>query len=333
MENKISARFNWYTTRIDNDSADLGGLSRNPQFIVSEFLRRWGQSASAGLTIDEALAVSGPEYVGLYSSHEEVYSDIIGLVPAEVQSVYNFRFENENAVDDRDLIAGDPTPTRSFVSEGFEVDIVGNLTDNWRLFANVAQQETIQSNIASEQLALANTIGENLRASNLKDLFDTPQLGEVITFTDRYNNNMFIPLLGGTLQEGTVSLELREWRVNVGTNYLFDDGLLSGVGIGGAVRWQSEVATGYPLVQNELGLPVPELSSPFYGPDELNGDLWASYGRKILDDKVDWKIQLNIRNVFGDDGNIPVVTNPDGQVAIFRNPLPREIYLSNTFKF
>jgi len=49
--------------------------------------------------------------------------------------------------------------------------------------------------------------------------------------------------------------------------------------------------------------------------------------------EVNWKIQLNIRNAFGDHDVIPVVTNPDGQLAVFRNSLPTETFLTNTFSF
>ncbi|MCZ6673601.1 MAG: hypothetical protein O7C75_11775, partial [Verrucomicrobia bacterium] len=333
LENRVSARFNWYTTSIDNDRADLSADAANPQFLISEFLQRFGDSQLNGLTIDDALAVSGAENIGLYNSFEEIFADIINLVPPEVQQVYNYRWGGGGGdSDDRELV-NNPTPIRSFVAEGFELDIVGNITDNWRVFVNAAKQETVQLNIAKEQLELANYIGERIRTAKFKDLNDTPWTGGGITFLGRFNSDVLVPLLGGTLQEGTVSLELREWRVNMGTNYLFNSGPLNGVGLGGALRWQSEVATGYPLTLNEIGIPVPVLSKPFFGPDELNGDVWVSYSKKILDDKIDWKIQLNVRNAFGDSDNIPVVTNPDGKLAIFRNPLPTEVFLSNTFRF
>ena len=48
---------------------------------------------------------------------------------------------------------------------------------------------------------------------------------------------------------------------------------------------------------------------------------------------MDWKVQLNVRNAFGDDDYIPVLANPDGQVAVFRNRNPKEFFLTNTFSF
>ena len=43
--------------------------------------------------------------------------------------------------------------------------------------------------------------------------------------------------------------------------------------------------------------------------------------------------EVAVRNAFGDDDYIPVLANPDGQVAVFRNPNPKEFFLTNTFSF
>jgi hypothetical protein len=63
----------------------------------------------------------------------------------------------------------------------------------------------------------------------------------------------------------------------------------------------------------------------------MNGDLWCSYRRSF--GKWNWKVQLNVSNAFGDNDPIPVVINPDGNLAVIRNPNPREISLTNTFSF
>ena len=85
-------------------------------------------------------------------------------------------------------------------------------------------------------------------------------------------------------------------------------------------------------MEPESGVPVPDVSRPFFDDGLFSGDLWVGYERQLTE-KIDWRVQLNIRNAFGDDDDIPVVTNPDGQVSVIRIPNPRTIYLSNTFKF
>lgn len=213
------------------------------------------------------------------------------------------------------------------------MDATANLTKNWRLFTNVAKQETIQNDIGREQIQLANYIRDNLVKQPWKDMRDSPALGEQITYMQRFDSSIYIPLLAATNRNGTVALEQRKWRVNVGSNYQFATGRLKGFGIGTAARWQVRGATGYPLVRNQFGVQVPDLTRPFWAPSTWNGDVWVSYRRRIMGGKVNWSIQANARNLLGDGGIIPVVTNPDGKLAVFRNPNPLELFLTNRLSF
>jgi hypothetical protein len=331
LEDRVSLRFNWYKTDIKGDTANIDGTARNPQFHVQDWMRRLKEAENAGFTITQAVSVAGGA-PGTFTSFQDAYSKFIALVPAEVQALYNFRIEGPNAVDDRVNVAN-PTATRDFVSRGMEVDAVANITRDWRVFLNVAKQETVQSNIGAEQLALANLIRTNLINSAFENMLDSPALGEQITYLQRFDINTFIPLLAATIKEGAKALEQRKWRVNAGTNYQFSRGRLKGLGIGGAVRWQDKAATGYPLVANAAGVPVADLGRPYWAPSTWNGDVWVSYRHKLFRDKIGWTIQLNVRNAVGDNDIIPVVTNPDGKLAVFRNPNPREVFLTNTFSF
>jgi len=331
LDDRVSLRINRYRTQIQNDSAEISGFARNPQFIIRDWMRRLKESESAGISIAQAIVIARGA-PGVFTSYADAYSKIVALVPSEVQAVYNFRIDGPNAVDDRVNISN-PTPTRAFVSSGLELDGVANLTKNWRVFANVAKQETVQSQIGIEQLTLANIIRGNLSKTAFKDMFDSPALGEANTYTQRFNNSLYIPLLAATIKDGAAALEQRKWRVNAGTNYQIASGKLKGVGVGGAIRWQGRAATGYPLSANALGVAVPDLNRPFWGPASWNGDAWVSYKRKIIRDRYSWSVQLNVRNALGDRDAIPVATNPDGRLAVFRNPNPREVFLTNTIGF
>jgi hypothetical protein len=108
---------------------------------------------------------------------------------------------------------------------------------------------------------------------------------------------------------------------------------LKGWGVGVGARWQSAVATGYPAFVGSDGTPMPDLAHPFMSGDELNGDTWLSYKRKLSKGRVGWRIQLNIRNAIGSDKPIPVFTNPNGEIALVRVPPQTEWILTNTFRF
>ena len=62
-------------------------------------------------------------------------------------------------------------------------------------------------------------------------------------------------------------------------------------------------------------------------------DLWASYERRLTD-KINWRIQLNIRNAFASDDLIPISVQPDGQTwASVRVAPVQEWFVTNTFSF
>lgn len=144
---------------------------------------------------------------------------------------------------------------------------------------------------------------------------------------------MIAPYASVAARDNTTALELREWRTNVITTYDFTEGMFKGSAIGGAIRHQTKNAVGYQNTLNATGDAVPDVSNPFFGPAQTNGDLWISHSRPILNERFDWKIQLNYRNAFGDNDPIPVVINPDGALAVVRNANPREVFLTNTFRF
>lgn len=75
-----------------------------------------------------------------------------------------------------------------------------------------------------------------------------------------------------------------------------------------------------------------DLDNPYHGPSLGNIDLWVGYGRKITD-KIDWRVQLNVRNVGDGNALIPITTQPDGTHAGMRIAPAQVWSLTNTFTF
>ena len=126
--------------------------------------------------------------------------------------------------------------------------------------------------------------------------------------------------------------ELRKWRYNVVSNYSFRTGTFKGAGVGGGYRWADKIIIGYPVVANGQ-LASFDLTKPYYGPKESFVDLWASYEHKATE-KINWKIQLNVRNLGKKDGLIPISVQPDGQTwASVRVSPVQEWFVTNTFSF
>lgn len=230
------------------------------------------------------------------------------------------------------------------VSEGWEFEGTFNPTKNWRITYNAAMQEARKSNVGADFTEFIKrnlplwTDGDGKLATNIREMegfedityfgsFGTSQLGNLAII------NMYVPYLNALAANGSPVQELRRWRFNLVSNYDFRAGRLKGWSVGGAARWQDRVAIGFPAKKNAAGAWVYDVTRPYYGSDEINYDFWLRYGRRILKDKIAWRIQLNIRDIFGSDDLIAVSAQPNGQVASARIPQPNKWTITNSFEF
>ncbi|MCH6255622.1 TonB-dependent receptor plug domain-containing protein [Puniceicoccaceae bacterium K14] len=241
--------------------------------------------------------------------------------------------------------AGEPTNfavTSDFISKGTEFELFYQPTENWNIMLNAAKIDAQRFNIAESYATYVN---------ERWDLYKNTEYGDIKLFNGfnadpeslefKYGAEFHANYLANVLINRSNVPELREWRANFITNYSFTEGKFKGLNVGGAIRWQDEVTTGFAgtlateAIEEfsiDVGDEIYDVSNPYTGPSETNYDLWASYSAKISDN-IDWKIQLNISNVFADDELIPVTVDYDGTVATSRIAPQRTWTISNTFSF
>jgi outer membrane receptor protein involved in Fe transport len=78
---------------------------------------------------------------------------------------------------------------------------------------------------------------------------------------------------------------------------------------------------------------IRDVDNRIFGSSEYQLDLWLRHRRTIFDDKVNWTLQLNIRNVLDEDDLIDVRLNYAGLPNIVRFNEGRRFILSTTFDF
>ncbi len=132
----------------------------------------------------------------------------------------------------------------------------------------------------------------------------------------------------------------RKYRWSFLTNYSFTDGRLKGWSIGGNERWEDKAVIGYygkaSGVNLYNGVPVmdsADVSRPIYDEAQFYTDLFVSYRRPILNNRVQMKLQLNVNNVFENGSLRPVAVNYDGSPYSFRIIDPRQFILTASFGF
>ncbi|MDG2256645.1 MAG: hypothetical protein P8L49_17015 [Opitutaceae bacterium] len=231
-------------------------------------------------------------------------------------------------------------------AKGMEFELTYNPSRNLRLSANITQQEAKTSNVGARTTVLWNRLldiyssvpkGFQARSGRNKlenEIRDDALVAGTMFSAYALNANKGQAFLAQKALDGSDNPEIREYRFNALANYSFTEGRFNGANIGGAFRWQDEAAAGYSMTTDPVwGFPVKDVFNPYFDPKSEFVDLWFGYKRKIMDERFDWKIQLNIRNVFADTAPIPVQFQPDGSVARVAMPTPRQFVLSNTISF
>jgi len=258
-----------------------------------------------------------------------------------------------------DGIAG-LTDTSDIDARGLEAELVGNVTKRWRVSFNVAKQETVVSGSAPLTKQVADAVYANLVKLNLLGIDQGPALPERQTAGARFGSNVGNALAATLARDGAVSPEQRKWRANFTSTYDlrdFQHPILKAMSVGTSVRWQDKIAIGAPFLTGQrlkekivatnklytsttqiadndpvMQTQFPDLAHPFYGPEELAGDFWVGYRRKVFNN-IDWRLQLNVRNAWGNGDDIPVTANPDGRIAVIRVPNETRWLLSSSFSF
>jgi len=146
---------------------------------------------------------------------------------------------------------------------------------------------------------------------------------------DVFNRDVYSAYLFQKNTNGKMVSEMAPWRFNLVTNYKFDHGLLKGFNAGGGYRWEDHKILGYALNAKQDNLDV---TKPYWSKPEDAVDLWVGYERKISS-KLDWRIQLNLRDVGKKPRVTPISVEPDGSYAQYRIQEGMTWSLTNTFSF
>jgi hypothetical protein len=260
--------------------------------------------------------------------------------------------------------------TRSAEAKGVEVQLTYNPTPNWTLKFTAGQQDTKYANVLKEFDAWYDErfpTWSNARAAN----FLRPEFQQFAKFTqdngievdltnfltsygyrpeirlgDQFGNenvqlyydNVVTPQYAIARDlEGQSAPGQRKLRWSAVTNYTFDEGRLRGWAVGGRQRWEDKAVIGYYGKVNpgsgSTDLTLSDVSRPIYDSSNNYTDLWVSYTRRIWNDRVNMKVQLNIANVFESGGLRVVGVNYDGSPNAYRIIDSRQFVLTTKFDF
>jgi len=219
-----------------------------------------------------------------------------------------------------------PNGTIDNTSKGWEVELNYRPIPNWNIQVNASKTDAFRENLGQPMLEFIAKQYQRLQgpAGDIRLWW-----GGDRTIRQYYEENIISAVEFQQESIGFQVPELRPWKASVISNYNFTGDNFKGFNIGGAFRYQDEQILGYGLKDDKSGLDV---EKPLYGDNETHFDLWLGYERAVSD-KVNWRIQLNVRNVGEDVGLTPISANPDGTYAAQRITEGMAWSVTNTFRF
>ncbi|MCH6255010.1 TonB-dependent receptor plug domain-containing protein [Puniceicoccaceae bacterium K14] len=224
------------------------------------------------------------------------------------------------------------TYTQNAVSKGLEFEFVANPTKNWRISANASKTKVTRTDVGGRSmLDFIEFVDHWYNETDAGQMRMWSSSNPDATLLNYWNQNFRVNFGLIKLLEGTANPEVREWRFNLISNYRFTEGILKNVKVGGAYRWEDKSVIGYPLRETDLSYEF-DLQNPYYDDSIDHVDLWVGYSKE-LNDKIDWSIQLNIKDAFAKKKLIPISTQPNGDWAAVRMSSTTSWQLTNTFSF
>jgi len=155
------------------------------------------------------------------------------------------------------------------------------------------------------------------------------------TIWPQYVSEHLAPIQVQNALSGTVSPEIRKWRVNAVGRYEVRSGPIRGSSVALTARWQDKIAIGYPLIKDANNQDIADITRPYFGPTTFQVDLNLGYGRKIRlgSRRHDWRISLALGNLIAEDELIPISANIDGSLGVVRIPPARTWAITNSIQF
>lgn len=166
--------------------------------------------------------------------------------------------------------AFDPTATADYqttLTRGNEVQVIANLTRNWRLMATYANNEVVNTG----RVPLLKAFRDQAKAQNKL----TPVLDDLLA----------------TIPEGVPNGGFTKARGNFFSRYQFTDGTLKGFSFGGGMNWRLRTYRGTVAIAAANATPT-ELWSPAYS----LFNAYFAYARKVMNRNTTF--QLNVDNLL-----------------------------------
>ena len=99
------------------------------------------------------------------------------------------------------------------------------------------------------------------------------------------------------------------------------------------MRWESENFLGTGVKRDDNGSITQNSDIMFEGSTTAKIDFWVTFKHHFEKIGMDYRARLGVDNLNSNHGLLPVASNPDGSIGVWRIEAPATWSLTNTFSF
>lgn len=226
----------------------------------------------------------------------------------------------------------------STTSKGWEFAVTANATPRWRVSLNGSLR-------GDNTTSTRGTIVAKYFAEYLPVIKSHPEWQALaatgVTVANRITDLENTLVNFAAIKNSPSSNFASKWTLNLIQSYDLPReaklaGLsLAGVSVGGSMNARGKAINGFAVESNFVLDPTHPYTSPSYA---VFG-AWVTYKRKLFRNRIDWRLQLNVRNVLDQYTVYPLidVDTRDGKhtpaTAIYTLKEPRTFQFTSTFRF
>jgi len=213
-------------------------------------------------------------------------------------------------------------------TQGFEFQVVANVTRNFRLMANASRNVSVlqdQGSYTFRYLAQNYPTWEAQAARPVVST-DAATVGQLVSLIKQEESDDRRII-------GIRQVRIHEWQANVIGRYQFDrDSALKGFAGGAAFRWRNAPVIGFARLGTVL-----DPTRPFRSTPSTNLDTFVEYARPFtaMGRKIRWSAQFRVQNLLDDRTLLPWIAEDDGTgrpiITQRQRPGERQFVLSSSF--
>ncbi|MBI5690540.1 MAG: hypothetical protein HZC55_10635 [Verrucomicrobia bacterium] len=221
----------------------------------------------------------------------------------------------------------------STTSKGWEFALTANPTRQWRLTLNGSRR-------GDNTTTARGTYINQYMAQYLPIIKSHPEWmpldAQGVTIANRVADLENTLVNFNAIRNSPAANFAARWTANLIQTYEFArDSRFAGFAVGASMNARGPAINGF-AVDSRLVL---DPTLPYHAPSYATYGAWVTYRRKLFRNRLDWRLQLNVRNVLDQHTIFPLVTvdTRDGRhtpdVAIYTLREPRTYLFTSAFRF